>query len=73
MFNDIERFLRLMQYIAHFMLDVSAYTGPLHGMTKNGHVFEWRFLHQKCLDSIKALACKRPILKPIDPSKDEPI
>lgn len=55
------------------MPDVSAYTGPLHGMTKNGHVFEWRPLHQKCFDSIKALACKTPILKPIDPSIDEPI
>ncbi len=72
-FNDVKRFLGLVQYIAHFMPDVSAFTGPLHGMTKNGHVFEWRPIHQKCLDSIKALACKTLILKPIDPSKDEPI
>ena len=28
-------------------------------------------MHQVCVDNIKALACKVPILHPIDPSNDE--
>ena len=72
-YHDVQRFLGLVQYLAHFMPDVSAYTGPLAGITRNGQAFEWRPMHQKCLDSIKALACKTPILRPIDPRTPEPI
>ena len=72
-YNDVQRFLGLVQYLAHFMPDVSAYTSPLSGMCANGRPFVWRELHQKCFDSIKALACKSPILKPIDPQSQEPI
>jgi hypothetical protein len=71
--HDVQRFLRLVQYLAHFMPDVSAYTGPIQSIQKNGHPFHWRPIHQACMDNIKALACKTPILWPIDPSKDEPI
>ncbi|KAL7278559.1 hypothetical protein ACG7TL_007558 [Trametes sanguinea] len=35
--------------------------------------FVWRKLHDKCFEEIKALACKVPILKPIDHAKNEPI
>ena len=55
------------------MPDLSAYTRPLHDMVHNRHAFEWRPIHQKCFESIKALACKTPILKPVDPSLDESI
>ena len=72
-YNDIERFLGLVNYVAHFMPDVSAYTGPLHTIQRNGHLFEWRPIHQACFDNIKALAGKAPILKPIDPKREEPI
>lgn len=72
-YNDVQRFLGLVQYLAHFMPDVSAFTGPLAAMTKNGHAFDWCPLHQKCFDSIKALACKSPILRPIDPRREDPI
>lgn len=72
-FNDVERFLGLVQYIAHFMPDVSAFTGPLHGMVRNGHTFEWRPIHRKCFEMIKELASKAPILKPIDATIDVPI
>ncbi len=72
-YNEVQQFLGLVQYLAHFMPDVSAYTGPLSSMTRNGQQFVWRPLHQKCLDSIKVLACKTPILRPIDPSNPEPI
>ena len=71
--GDVQRFLGLVQYLANFMPDVSAYTGPLSAITRNGHSFEWRPVHQKCFESIKALACKVPILKPIDASLDVPI
>src|SRR6202041_1822885 len=33
----------------------------------------WKPLHQACMDNIKALVCKTPILRPVDPSSDEPI
>ena len=71
--GDVQRFLGLVQYLAHFMPDVSAYSGPLAAITKNGHAFEWRPLHQRCFEMIKHLAYKSPILRPIDPSKDDPI
>src|SRR6202041_3154519 len=71
--HDVQRFLRLVQYLAHFMPDVLAYTSPLAAIQKNGHSFLWKPLHQACIDNIKALACKTPILRPIDPSLDEPI
>ncbi|GJE94878.1 hypothetical protein PsYK624_110540 [Phanerochaete sordida] len=72
-YHDVQRFLGLVQYLAHFMPNVSAYTGPLSAITRNGHDFEWRPLHQQCFDMIKHLACKAPILKPIDPACPDPI
>ena len=63
----------LVKYLTHFMPDVSAYTGPLAAIQKNGHPFLWKPLHQVCMDNIKALACKTPILQPVDPSLDKPI
>jgi hypothetical protein len=37
--HDVQRFLGLVQYLAHFMPDVLAYTGPLAAIQKNGHPF----------------------------------
>src|SRR3984957_8397206 len=71
--HDVQHFLRLVQYLAHFIPDVSAYTGPLAAIQKNGHTFLWKPLHQVCMDNIKALACKTPILRPADPLLDEPL
>jgi hypothetical protein len=71
--NKVQRFLGLVQYIAQFMPDLSAYTGPLSSLCSETRMFHWRPLHDKCLEMIKALACKTPILKPIDPSMGEPI
>lgn len=70
---EVQRFLGLVQYLAHFMPDVSAYTSPLESISRNGAPFHWRPLHQACLDRIKDLACKAPVLKPIDPSHSDPI
>ena len=71
--HDVQRFLGLVQYLAHFMPDVTAYTGPLAAIQRNGHPFHWRPIHQVCMDNIKILACKTPILRPIDSRTDEPI
>ena len=38
-FNDIQRFLGLVQYLVHFLPDIMAYTGPLACMTMNGTPF----------------------------------
>ena len=72
-YHDVQRFLGLMQYIQHFMLNVSIFTAPLSAITKNGHNFMWRPLHEKCFAEIKALATKTPILKPINPEIEDPI
>lgn len=71
--HDVQCFLGLVNYIAHFMPDISAYMGPLSAIQRNGHPFLWCPIHQSCLDNIKALACKTPVLRPIDPRIDEPI
>ncbi|KAL1944124.1 hypothetical protein VTO73DRAFT_3309 [Trametes versicolor] len=70
---EVQRFLGLVQYLAHFLPDVSAYTSPLESICRNGTPFHWRPIHQACLDRIKDLACRAPVLKPIDPSHDDPI
>ena len=65
-FHEVQRFPGLMQYLAHFMPDVTAYTSPLTMCVHNGRQFVWTLLYNKCLESIKALACRAPMLKPID-------
>ena len=65
-FNNIQHFLWLVQYLAHYMPDISTYTTPLSGCVRNSHPLEWMPLLDKCFESIKALACRAPILKPID-------
>ena len=71
--KDVQRFLGLVQYLAHFMPDITAYTGPLSAICRNGQPFYWKLLHDTCFNHIKAIACKSPILKPIDPQLREPI
>lgn len=72
-YNEVQRFLGLVQYLAQFLPGISAYTSPLASITRNGAAFQWRPIHERCFQLIKAMACKAPILKPIDPSIDEPI
>jgi Reverse transcriptase (RNA-dependent DNA polymerase) len=38
-YNDVQRFLGLVQYLAHYMPDVSAYTTPLAGCVRNNRPF----------------------------------
>lgn len=70
---DIQRFLGLVQYLAAYMPDLSAYTSPLSALTRKNREFVWTPLHTRCFEAIKSLACNAPILRPIDPKRDEPI
>ena len=70
-YHDVQRFVGLIQYIAHFLPEVAMYTGTLTGMSKTS--FQWRPIHQQVFESIKQLCRKTPVLKPIDPSLEEPI
>src|SRR5271155_2576930 len=69
-YHDVQRFLGLVQYLAQFMPNLTAYTTPLSGMARHNMPFVWTAVHDKCFESIKALICKMPILRPIDP--DDP-
>jgi len=71
--KDVQRFLSLVQYLAQFMPDVTAYTGPLSAICRNGQPFYWKPLHETCFGHIKMIACRSPILKPIDPQARDPI
>src|SRR5260221_6492847 len=64
-YNEVLQFLDLVEYLAHFMPNVSAFSGPLQTICSNHLPFRWTPLHQKCFDEIKTIACKTPILKPI--------
>ena len=72
-FNNVQHFLGLVQYLAHYMPDISTYTTPLLGCVKNSHPFEWMPLLDKCFESFKTLTCKAPILKPIDHNNPDSI
>ena len=72
-YHDVQRFLGLVQYIQHFMPNVSVFMAPLLVITRNGHEFRWRPIHDNCFAEVKALAAKTPILKPIDPKVEDPI
>jgi hypothetical protein len=72
-YHEIQCFLGLVQYLAHFLPDISAYTSPLSAMIKNGQSFQWRPLHDHCFQVIKDICCMTLVLKPINPDSAEPI
>ena len=72
-YNDVQKFLGLVQYLAHFLPDITSYTSPLASMTRNGQPFYWCPLHESCFQMIKNICCTTPILVPIESAKDEPI
>ena len=66
------------------LLGTSTISGPLYarykhiynpfmGCVRNVCPFEWTPLLDKCFECIKTLACKAPILKPIDHNNPDPI
>jgi len=44
-YNNIQRFVGLVNYIGAFLPDITAYTGPLLLMPQNGAPFIWRPIH----------------------------
>jgi hypothetical protein len=70
---DIQRFLGMVQYLAAFMPDITTFTSPLSALTRKGRTFIWTPLHDRCMASIKELACRAPVLWPINATVDEPI
>jgi hypothetical protein len=54
-FNNVQRFLGLVQYLTHFLLDMMAYTSPSASITANGMPFSWRPIHERCFQTIKAM------------------
>ena len=72
-YKDVQHFLRLMQYLAHFMPDVTAYTSPLFTICQNGQPFYWKPLHEVCIQNIKVIVCRSPIIKPINLQCNDPI
>ena len=72
-YNEVQKFLGLVQYRAQFMSDITAYTLPLSGAAHNNRAFQWTPLLDKCFESIKVLATKAPILKPVNFSSNEPV
>jgi hypothetical protein len=56
-FNDVQRFLGLVQYLARFLPDVMAFTSPLASITVNRMPFSWRPLYEKCFQTIKVICC----------------
>ena len=72
-YHNIQQLLGVMQYLAHFLPDITTYTMPLLLCTRSGKLFIWMPLLDKCFESIKSLTCRAPILKPIDPKNPETI
>ena len=62
-FHNVQCFLGLIQYLVHFLPDITTYTSPLSLHTHNGKPFIWTPLLNKCF----------PILKPIDPKNTDTI
>ncbi|KEP44919.1 putative Pol polyprotein/retrotransposon, partial [Rhizoctonia solani 123E] len=71
--HDIQCFLGLVQYLAAYMPDLLAYSGPISELTCKGRAFLWTPIHERCFENIKALACRAPILRLVEFSKDEPV
>ncbi len=58
--NEVLQFLGLIEYLAHFMPNVSAFSGLLQTICSNHLPFRWTLLHQKCFDEIKTIVWEIP-------------
>jgi hypothetical protein len=72
-YHEIQCFLELVQYLAYFLSNISAYTSPLSTIMKNGQSFQWQPLHNHCFQVIKDICCTMLVLKLINPDSAEPI
>jgi hypothetical protein len=66
-YNDVQKFVGLVNYLAPFLPNILAYSGPLMAITQNGTPFHWRPLHKQCFEMVKRICTKSLILKPINP------
>ena len=51
-YHDVQRFLGLVQYLAHFLPDITTYMSPISTCVQNGRPFVWTLLLDKCFESI---------------------
>ena len=55
-YNEVQKFLGLVQYLALYMPDIMAYITPLSGSAQNNRTFQWTPILDKYFQSIKAIA-----------------
>ena len=72
-YNEVQKFLGLVQYLALYMPDIMACTTLLSGLAQNNRTFQWTLLLDKCFQIIKVIAMRSPILKPVDFNRIEPV
>jgi len=61
-YNDVQRFVGLVNYVSSFLPNITAYMAPLQSMMQNGAPFFWRPLHQRCFEMIKHICYKTPVI-----------
>jgi hypothetical protein len=62
MYNDMQKFVGLIQYLAPFLPDITSYTGPLTSICQNRDPFIWQPIHNKCFEMIKHVCCTTAML-----------
>ena len=72
-YNEVQKFLWLVQYLALYMPDIMVYTTLLSGLAQNNQTFQWTPLLDKCFQSTKVIATQSPILKLVDFNKNGPV
>ena len=73
--EDIKSFLGLVNYLAmfDFIPGLADHSSVLTELTKKGKVFEWRYTHQKALETIKRLVKSVRFLQRINYESGEPV
>jgi len=72
-YHDVQRFVGLVNYMANFLPNITSHTTPLQAMVQNRTPFFWQPIHDRCLQIIKCICCKTPIIKLLDYSSTESI
>ena len=56
--TQLQKFLGLVTYLTHFILSLSSFTIPLHGLLKKGTEFIWNNSYWEAFDKVKSMDCK---------------
>ena len=77
--SQLQKFLGMVTYLSPFVLSLSSFTAPLHGLLKKDVEFTWNETYQDAFDSVKSLVCSdttlcyfdicRPVMIQVDASK----